>query len=48
MRIINVKTGLSKIIEDNMFTEKELYEIYKFYTKHKHFRVLLRSTYDRH
>ena len=48
MRIINVKTGLSKIIEDNMFTEKELYEIYKFYTKHKHFRVLLKSTYDRH
>ena len=43
MRIINTKTGLSKIIEDNMFTKKELHEIYKFYTKHKHFRVLLRE-----
>ena len=40
MIIINIKTGLSKIINLRDYTPDELYKIWKFYKIHRNFTVL--------
>jgi len=41
MRIINIRTNLGKFIECSQYSELELNKIYRFYTAHEDYEIIV-------